>query len=207
MKRRITVFDFDGTLTTHDTLLLFIRFVCGRRAFWWGMLRHAPLLLLMKLHLYNNGKAKERVFAHFFRGMSQEQFNAHCDHFALHFQSILRPEGMATLRQLLSEGQQVYIVSASIDRWVQPFFRGTGYEGTRYENSSITIIGTQIETHDGKLTGRFSTPNCYGEEKVRRLQQLVPNLQDYHLVAYGDSRGDRELMALADEAHYKPFRK
>ena len=49
---RVYTFDFDGTLTTRDTLLLFIRFVCGR----WGLIgvlvRYAPLLVLMKLKLY-----------------------------------------------------------------------------------------------------------------------------------------------------------
>ena len=59
---------------------------------------------------------------------------------------------------------------------------------------------------DGVLTGRFLTRNCYGEEKVNRLNALYPNRQDYHLIAFGDSRGDKELLAFADESHFKPFR-
>jgi phosphoserine phosphatase len=51
------------------------------------------------------------------------------------------------------------------------------------------------------------TKNCYGEEKVNRLKSLYPNRQDYHLTAFGDSRGDKELLAFADESHFKPFRK
>ena len=68
------------------------------------------------------------------------------------------------------------------------------------------ILGTQIEEKDGLLTGRFLTKNCYGEEKVNRLLKKYPNRKDYHLMAYGDSQGDKELLAFADEAHYKPFR-
>lgn len=74
----------------------------------------------------------------------------------------------------------------------------------------IEVIGTKIEVTDGRLTGRFLTPNCYGAEKVRRLQEACPRLAtergNYNVVAYGDSRGDREMLEFADEAYYKPFR-
>ena len=207
MKSKICVFDFDGTLTTCDTLLRFIPFACGRWAFWWGMLLHAPLLVLMKLGLYDNGRAKERVFRYFFRGMKESMFNNLCDSFADANDDILRPEGIKTLRQALAEGHEVVVVSASIDRWVRPFFKSNlAPSHPRTPTPSIIIIGTQIEVRDGLLTGRFATPNCYGEEKVRRLRQLFPELSDYHMIAYGDSRGDRELLQMADEAHYKPFR-
>ena len=58
----------------------------------------------------------------------------------------------------------------------------------------------EIEVIDGRLTGRFLTPNCYGQEKVRRILTLHPDRSAYHLTAYGDSRGDREMLAFADEA-------
>jgi phosphoserine phosphatase len=67
-------------------------------------------------------------------------------------------------------------------------------------------VGTQIEIKDGLLTGRFLTKNCYGQEKANRILALYPNRSEYHLTAYGDSRGDKELLAFADESHYKPFR-
>ena len=74
---------------------------------------------------------------------------------------------------------------------MQPFF------------ADVKVVGTQIEVKDGVLTGRFLTRNCYGEEKVNRLNALYPNRQDYYLIAFGDSRGDKELLAFADESHYR----
>ena len=65
---RIYAFDFDGTLTTKDTLIEFIRFSKGRVRLFLGFLLFSPLLILMKLHLYPNWKAKQRVFSWFFRG-------------------------------------------------------------------------------------------------------------------------------------------
>ena len=187
-KAKIFAFDFDGTLTTRDTLLEFIRFACGTPRFLLGFLLHAPLLVLMKLRLYPNGRTKERIFSWFFRGMAIDEFNALCQRFAHTHRHLLRADIVRQLEQALAEGSEVLIISASIDNWVQPFF------------PSVTVLGTQIEVADGCLTGRFLTPNCYGQEKVRRILAIHPNRSGYHLTAYGDSRGDRELLAFADEA-------
>ena len=187
--KQLFAFDFDGTLTTRDTLIAFIRYACGTPRFLLGFLLHAPLLVLMKLRLYSNGKAKQRLFSWFFRGMPIETFDALCQSFARTHRHLLRPETVRLLQQALSEGSEVLIVSASIDNWVQPFF------------PAVTVLGTQIEVIDGRLSGRFLTPNCYGQEKVRRILALHPDRSAYRLTAYGDSRGDRELLAFADEAH------
>ena len=191
--KKIVAFDFDGTLTTKDTLLVFIRYACGFRAFVVGFLRYSPLLVLMKLGLYPNYKVKQKVFSYFFKGMKLEDFDHLCQQFAQDYQHLLRPQGIEAMNQAFSDGAEVLIVSASIDNWVQPFF------------PEVKVLGTQVEVKDGLLTGRFLTKNCYGQEKVNRILALYPNRSEYHLTAYGDSQGDKELLAFADESHYKPF--
>ena len=187
VKKRIVCFDFDGTLTTRDTLLLFIRFACGRWAFLWGMLCYAPLLVLMKLRLYHNGKTKQKIFSHFFRGWTIDDFNDICQRFADSYRHILRPQTVEALRRAQQDGARVFIVTASIDHWVQPFF------------PEVKVVGTQIEVQNGVLTGRFLTPNCYGPEKVRRVTGIIVDRSSFYITAYGDSRGDREMLQWADE--------
>lgn len=194
---KIHAFDFDGTLTKRDTLIEFIRFAKGDKAFMLCMLRFMPLLLAMKAGLYPNWKAKQRVFSYCFRGMSLDAFNALCSRFADEKAWLMRPEGRRKIREVMAGGGKVVIVSASINNWVAPFFRDMG---------DVFVIGTMIEEHEGVLTGRFMTKNCYGREKVNRLLQLYPERGYYHLTAYGDSRGDIELLDFADEGYYKPFR-
>ncbi len=192
--KKIVAFDFDGTLTTRDTLLEFIRFVAGTGPCLLGFLRYIHLLVLMKLHLYPNYKAKEHIFSYFFKGKPIERFDADCRAFAEANHHLLRPQGIEVLEHAKAEGAEIVIVSASIDNWVKPFF------------GNVTVLGTQIEVKDGRLTGRFLTKNCYGQEKVNRILEQYPNRKTYHLTAYGDSRGDREMLALADEYYFKPFR-
>ncbi len=184
-KQKIVIFDFDGTLTTNDTLIAFIRYACGNAAFVCGFLLHLPLLVLMKLRLYDNGKTKERVFSYFFRGWTEERFTQTCGAFAASRRHLLRQQTVNILRQAQQDGARVLIVTASIDRWVQPFF------------PDVEVLGTQVEVNNGLLTGRFQTPNCYGAEKVRRVEECIKEAS--HITAYGDSRGDRELLAWADE--------
>ena len=201
MKKKIYCFDFDGTLTTSDTLLEFIKYAKGRGRFLMVFLMYSPLLVLMKLHLYPNWKAKQRIFAHLFAGMRIEKFEALCRGFAEENQHLLRPKGITLMHEALVAGAQVFIVSASIDNWVRPFFDIRNLKG-------VQVLGTQIEVEDGKLTGNFKSNNCYGKEKVHRITEVLKSLErsEYEIEAFGDSRGDKEMLAFADKGHFKPFR-
>ena len=198
-KKEIYAFDFDGTLTRRDS---FIAFLCHarqtRRVVAWLAL-HAPLLAAAKLGLYPAGKAKERVFAHFFAGTSERDYEECGMAFAARNRALLRPAGIRAVGKAVEDGATVLIVSASQRQWVAPFFAEYG--------SAVTVVATEPEIRNGRLTGRFATPNCKGAEKVRRILGLFPDRESYRLTSFGDSRGDREMLAMADEAHYKPFRK
>lgn len=201
MKKKIYCFDFDGTLTTSDTLLEFIKYAKGTSRFLMVFLKYSPLLVLMKLHLYPNWKAKQQIFAHLFAGMRIEKFDALCRGFAEESQHLLRPKGITLIHEALVAGAQVFIVSASIDNWVRPFFDIRNLKG-------VQVLGTQIEVEDGKLTGRFKSNNCYGKEKVHRIAEALKPFErsEYEIEAFGDSRGDKEMLAFADKGHFKPFR-
>ena len=191
MKRNIAAFDFDGTLTTRDSFLAFIKWACGPVSYYAGFLSSAPQLILMLLHLYPNWKAKERIFAHFFKGWQYSWFRALGEEFASVLDTMRNEATIQRLQEHVERGDTVYIVSASMPEWITPWCSKLGVNH---------VLATEVEVDDnGRLTGRFKTPNCFGQEKVNRLLQAEPHREDYLLTAYGDSRGDRELLALADE--------
>lgn len=216
--KKIFVFDFDGTLTHADTLLAFIRFACGPVRMLLGFALYAPLLVLMKLKLYPNYKAKQKVFAHFFRGMTLTHFDVLCTAFAQQGEHLLRPAARNFINTVRSEAYAMAIVSASIDNWVRPFaemyLQSDNSQDNRQDNSQdnksslpIIVLGTKVEVDAaGCLTGRFATPNCYGPEKVRRIEAVWPHREQYDVSAFGDSRGDKEMLAYADQGYFKPFR-
>ena len=192
MKRNIAVFDFDGTLTTRDSFLAFIKWACGPVSYYVGFLRFAPQLLFMFMHLYPNWKAKERIFAHFFKGWQYSWFQALGEDFATELDTMRNEPVIGRLKEHIDHGDTVYVISASLPEWVEPWCRQLGVNA---------VLATEIEVNDqGRITGRFKTKNCFGQEKVDRLLKVEPEREAYVLHAYGDSRGDLELLAFADEA-------
>lgn len=192
---RIFCFDFDGTLTCKDTLIAFIRYAKGTTRLIMGLLLFLPILILMKLRLFANWRAKQIVFTYFFGGMPLRSFEKLCTSFARDNQHILRPDTMETLRKAADQGARIIIVSASVDTWVSAFFAEQGLA------DKVEVLGTKVAVDEGGfLTGRFATPNCYGPEKVRRLKEALPLARSlYYIEAYGDSRGDKEMLAFADK--------
>lgn len=189
-KRCIAVFDLDGTLTTKDTLLEFIKFACGVPRFYWGFLLFCPILILMKLHLYPNWKAKQLFFSHFFKGWEYNDFKAKGQLFANEIEKMENRKMLEKLNDHLNHSDVVYVISASIFEWVQPWCEKIGVS---------RVLATQIEVDaNGIISGRFATKNCYGKEKVRRLLEVEPERRSYILYAYGDSRGDKEMIAFSD---------
>ncbi|MGM9714518.1 MAG: HAD family hydrolase [Prevotella sp.] len=194
MKERIIISDFDGTLTLRDTLFEIIAFNVGHVALLWCLLVLSPWLVLMKLGLYSNQRAKERLLYSVFRGMSHDSFAEMSVRFARSCRGrIMRHDLLSLLQSEAEGGAEVIVVTASPAVWVRPFVPG------------FTVIGTEMEFDDKGFTGHFSTPNCYGPEKVRRVLDYKPDIlsrrANYHITAYGDSRGDREMLEYADEPH------
>ena len=68
------------------------------------------------------------------------------------------------------------------------------------------ISARQLEVKDGLITGKIKGINCYGPEKESRIRAAYM-LKDFdEILAYGDSEGDREMLALASKKFYRPFR-
>lgn len=189
-KRRIAVFDFDGTITKVDTLLDFIKFTRGNCRFYCGFFLFLPLLFLMKLHIYPNGICKQKFFSWFFRGMKYQEFVDYGKKYANRISSQLKEEVILELNHLKSLDIPIYVVTASIEEWVIPICTNIGVS---------KVLGTKVEVDaQGYLTGKFSSKNCYGMEKVNRLIEIEPNRNEYLLYAFGDSRGDKEMLLSAD---------
>ena len=194
---RLAVFDFDGTITTKDSMVEFLVYAVGKKAYYLGLLKLSPILVAYTLKLYPNHKAKERLLSHFFKKMDLKKFEQLIIGYNQdEIEKIVRDEAIEKIFWHKNRGDEVVVLSASMECWLKPWC----------DRQDIKLIATKLEISDGKFTGKFATKNCYGQEKVTRLKACY-HMEDYtHIYAYGDSRGDREILTLADESFYKPFR-
>ena len=185
--------DFDGTLTTRDSMMSIIIYQRGRLGLVLALLRIMPWLILMFMGRYSNQRTKERLLHNCFGQLTEEEFNVFCQRFADSHRHILRKDLYDKLMEAKKNGDEVVVVSASPENWVSRLV------------PEFKVLGTKMEFNP-RFTGRFLTPNCYGQEKVNRILQAYPELKTdrniYHITAYGDSRGDKEMLAFADEPHY-----
>ena len=197
MSKKIVFFDFDGTITTDDSLLKFIRFVVGDRRFLLGLVVLSPMLVLYKFKLIPNYKAKQYMLSWFFKGMSKDAFLKVANEYSLvHIDKILRPKAIEKINWHKNQGHKVVVVSASIEFWLRPWCEKNGLE----------LIATKLEIKDDIVTGKLLSKNCYGVEKVNRIKEIY-NLKDFeYIYSYGDSSGDKQMLELAHEKFYKPFR-
>lgn len=200
--KKLALFDFDGTVSYQDSFLHFLRFSHGNFQLVLGALLLSPLLARYFLGFLNNHDTKERIYQYYFKHWSNEAFTTTCINYAQQaLPNIIRPLALEKIQWHQAQGHRVIVVSASIDRYLQPWC----------EQHNIELISTQLAfnkpTHNNTLfTGYFSSRNCYGIEKRERIQQYI-NIKDYEFIyAYGDTRGDKEMLELAHESHYKPFR-
>ena len=194
----IAAFDFDGTLTRRDTLLPFLLRLAGPL----GMARRgallAPTLLAYAVRGLSNDVAKERVLQAFVGGMADAELRREGVRYARHvLPRALRFDGMTRLAWHRQQGHRCVLISASIEHYVRPWGEANGFD-------EVICTSLAVDEH-GFLSGRYEGANCYGAEKARRLAQWLGRREDYLIYAYGDSRGDRELLALADYPWYRRF--
>lgn len=199
MKKKIAAFDFDGTITNKDTLLEFIRFSKGSFCLWRTFLLFSPLLVLYKIGVYPNWKIKEQIFSFLYRGMTKKDFDAlGYSFFREKGKFLIRKDAEEKILSLKRSGYEILIISASIENWVKPF--------AEYLQVDKVISTTVDFDSENKLTGGFLNANCFGEEKVKRLLSLYPDREEYELLAFGDSRGDQELLDFANKGYYRVFK-
>lgn len=197
MSDTIAFFDFDGTVTTKDSLLEFIKYSKGKAAFYFGFALHAPFLIAYKLKIISNQRAKEMMLHYFFHKMSVEEFTKYCIDFSNDvLPSLIRTKAFAEISKLKSIGAEVVIVSASPEYWLRHWC----------DKNAVTCIATQLIIANNKITGRVDGINCYGEEKVTRIKQKYDLDTFSSIYCYGDTPGDRPMLALGTISFYRPFR-
>ncbi len=193
----LVLLDFDGTVTTKDTLIEFVRFYRGHAGYWFGMLMLAPIMVLFKIGLIPNWKAKQYFLAHYFKGEKISDFNSRCAAFASEIlPHLIRPGAIKAIEEYRRENATIAVVSASAENWVRPWC----------DQQGIVCLSTRLEVKKGLLTGNLDGRNCYGDEKVCRIKDNFDLAAFRKVIAFGDSSGDKEMLALAHQSHYKPWR-
>ena len=192
----VAAFDFDGTITTRDTFVPFLLSAFGRRRVSATFAGLAWEMLCVVLGISSRDRLKEKIVTRLFTGKSVLRVKTVGEDHAQRVQSWIRPAASRRISWHKERGHRLVMVSASLDLYLEDVAGALGFDDLLCTRPSV-----KQQVFDGFLTGG----NCRGPEKVRRLQALLGNLKDYELYAYGDSDGDREMLAAADHAYLRAF--
>ena len=193
----VVAFDFDGTLTIRDSFTAFLKWRAGPVRWALGCLRLAPAALAYAFHR-DRGRIKADAVREFLIGARRDDLEAQAREFASrHSASLLRPDALAAWARWRNEPVKLVVVTASPRFVVAPFAKDLGADA---------LIGTEyVFDAQDRITGDYVSPNCRGPEKVVRLKAAFG--PDFILkAAYGDTTGDREMIAMAQEAGYQVFK-
>ena len=195
--RPIVAFDFDGTLTIRDSFTEFLRWRAGAGGWALGLVRMAPALAAYARDR-DRGRIKAASVREFLLGVDREALEADAARFADRiWPRFMRPDALKVWDDWGRRGAHRVIVTASPETTVAPFAQRLGAEA---------LLGTHLVfDSDDRVTGAFATPNCRGEEKVRRLRAVYGD--DLRLAAaYGDTSGDAEMLGIADQPGFRVVR-
>lgn len=188
----IALFDFDGTLSTADTLRDFTVRLVGRGRYWLGFARLVPTLIRFKAGRMSHHEAKTRFVETYYRKRSValvgEFAAAYCRE---RLPKLLDPDAYARATWHRDQGHKVVVVSASLSLWLKPWCDTEGFD----------LIATEPEVDGDTMTGTLRNGNCYGEHKVERIRERY-DLENYRRIfAYGDSPSDYPMLRLAHEGY------
>lgn len=192
----LALFDFDGTISTKNSFLEFAAFLYGRSGLYKKSLQLLPLAVRFATRQITDHQFKEAAFAHFCGGMKEEEFHAKATEYGHNLiPNIVRPKAAEKIQEHKRNGDTIIVVSASFQEVLKPWCDLLG----------VNVIATVLEAKDGVITGKLDSPVCWGPQKVERIRQALDLKYFTKVVAYGNSRGDKEMLAFADDAFYKPF--
>lgn len=188
--RVVAAFDFDKTLSERDNVVPFLRTACGTPALVRTLTVLAPRLVEAGLLDSHRDRLKAALVRRLLAGRPVAELREIAERFADDVVAHHLARGMLERAQGHREqGHELVIVSASLAIYLEPIGARLGFDA---------VLATELEVDgDGLLTGELAGANVRRAEKVRRLDEWLGD-DPATVWAYGDSTGDRELLARAD---------
>jgi len=192
----VAIFDFDGTLTYQDSFLPFLKWTYGK-LYWLKLLPHILFLVGYLLGFVSNHQIKEILLFDFFKEWSKTTLELTAAQYANQvIPKLLNPAAIERLQWHQAQGHQVLLVSANLEIYLEPWAKAMGID---------QVLATQLDFEDDKFRGKIKGKCCIGDEKVTRLKEFLGSFNNYCLHIYGDSEGDKEMLAISDFTYYRTF--
>ena len=190
----LALFDFDGTITVGDTWTPFMRTAVRPARVVAGRVLLAPAYVAYKSGVMTAGRVREMAARIGFTGETAAAVHGLGAQYARDtLPAMVRPRATKRIAWHQARGDEVVVVSASLDVYLAPWC----------EERGLPCVCTTLEERNGRLTGRCVDGDCCGEEKVRRLRERYVLSRYDEIYAYGDTPDDQPMLTLAHRKFYR----
>ncbi len=186
----ICFFDMDGTLIAGNSGVSFMRYSYDRgKASLWRVGKSIIDYLRYRYDLLNMDKAYRQSLRPLI-GVKEEELIKFCaEWFVERVERLIYPEAKEIVRQHKVNGELTAIISNATTYAIQPLAQ---YLEIPY------VLGTLLEVKNGRFTGEFIAPLCFGPGKIFWAKKLMQEVNgDFSRATfYTDSFTDLPLLNL-----------
>ena len=189
-----SLFDFDGTLTSRDTTrFLLVELIKLRPLRFFRLIWY---LVRIKVSASSETRQtyKNRAIGCMIKDLSEMDLSVALQNFKNKVKLLYRRSVLESLYQAIKDGHTVLVVTAS------PSF------AVRFCMSDlpVCVIGTEFKKGENIFTGSLESENCYGQEKVNRINSWAKS-NDISLniqLAWSDHFSDFDMLSLSVKRYW-----
>ncbi|MBQ6819907.1 MAG: HAD-IB family hydrolase [Clostridium sp.] len=200
---KLAIFDVDYTITRKETLMQLYKYALTKDI---KNVRFLPRAIysgiMYSLGAYDEKQVKEK-FLKFIDKIDEKELSKLVKNFYNDvLEKILYKDAIYMIKKLKNEGYKVYLISASPEFYLNEFYAIKEVD---------MIIGTKFSIKEGKFIRKMDGANCKGEEKVRRLKEVLKkqglSIDFKNSYMFSDSLSDKPLLDLVGNPYLINFKK
>ena len=193
----IAFFDLDGTITSKDTFLDFIKYCRGDFFFYLGLFVLSPYIFLYIFKLYPNYKLKELFFTYYLASYYSilELDNLGKLYSIERIPDLVYKEALIRIKWHKEIHHEVIILTASSPIWLSEWCK----------INKLLLIGTEFIKKDDKYTGEISGKNCFGLQKQIIVDKILRETDISITYGYGDSKADKFFLDKLNIIYFPPY--
>lgn len=162
---KLGIFDVDFTLTKKETLIQLYLFMLKKNI---RLIKYIPRNIMAGIFygigIYDAEKSKE-TFIKFLDGINEADMkNLVKEFYEERLSKILYKDAIDTIKKLKKQGYKIYLISASPEVYLEELYNIKEVD---------KIIGTKLKVENGIYKSAIEGSNNKGEEKVRRLKEVL----------------------------------
>ncbi|MBU3136015.1 HAD-IB family hydrolase [Clostridium gasigenes] len=200
---KLAIFDVDYTITRKETLMELFKYVISKDK---KMIKFLPRAIfsgtMYGVGIYDERKVKEKFLKFIDKIEEKHLVDLVKSFYEDRLSKILYKDALDMMKKLKREGYKIFLISASPEFYLTELYA---------IKEVYLIIGTKFLFEEGKFARKMDGFNCKGEEKVKRLMEVIEkeniDVDFENSYMFSDSLSDKPLLDLVGKPYLINYKK